>query len=327
MACPDCGGNDRSPLAPGFWRCDSLVTYYETVMAPAPGAPPHLGLLAPVTYPRQRVCAKQYHERSQQEDADMQYCACDTGAIGRCSRDHRPVCGFHSQLRDGKRLCNECVAEHDAAQARAAARAELEAAEAAARPELDKVRAAAAAARGLPDPASQALLLQLLEQGARRHLAGPRYACISKSVGEAITEACRPEVPFTAAQMVANFVSKGLLARHAATLLTLTSWERGAFGGMKRRKHGRIDGWLTQRGSSGTSGTYGTEGTPDVYVLADGRLASTAHNSTDIGAGAQHDPAQLEHLWQLARSGHLRIPGLSATVSDKLHPFTGQLGK
>jgi hypothetical protein len=171
-------------MAPGFWRCDSLVTdsWYE--MRPVPGAPMGPSAMMPVLFSRQRVCEDEYYDATGRGDEEMQFCAiCDSnGAIGRCAKDRRMVCGYHSKMHDDVRLCNECLEqlavvkaqeEADAKEAQVRA-AEAEAyAEARAQlselgPHLDKVRAICASLPDVRDSIDQALVLILLAHSAAR---------------------------------------------------------------------------------------------------------------------------------------------------------------
>lgn len=113
MSCPQCGGSARDEIAPGFWRCRSMVQVSD----------PH------DPHARQgyvdRVCGAEYQE-GPPPDQDA-ICGCRTFAIGYCADCAVPVCGVHSGLLDGVRVCGNCyqaridrqkAAELDASRAR-----------------------------------------------------------------------------------------------------------------------------------------------------------------------------------------------------------------
>jgi hypothetical protein len=98
MPCPRCHGDAREPIAPGFWRCTTVRT--ELVpLGPHPGRP---GI---VQQERRVVCGTEY-----QQGGATAACACGTFAIGQCTACGRPVCGYHSALVAGRRLCADELA-------------------------------------------------------------------------------------------------------------------------------------------------------------------------------------------------------------------------
>lgn len=104
MACPSCGGSDRDLIAPGFYRCASMVE----VRTGGPGlTDPTKGPQVLVSYV---VCSHQYQEGS----ATGLACTCGTFAIGRCAVCGSPVCGDHSRLSERQRLCTRCWNAADA---------------------------------------------------------------------------------------------------------------------------------------------------------------------------------------------------------------------
>lgn len=105
MPCPNCGGNSREVIAPGFWLCTSPIP----VGTPGPGL---LGLPGPPVAHIMTPCGKEYQE----VDADMgptPLCSCGTYSIGQCMTCRRPVCGSRtcSTVRTGRRVCTACHAE------------------------------------------------------------------------------------------------------------------------------------------------------------------------------------------------------------------------
>ncbi len=84
-------------------------------MAPAPGAPPNLGIMAPMVTTWEKTCDTEYQEVAGNEGHVIGLCACETFAIGRCAVCEQPVCGIHSSLRDGERMCQIHVGRFDIA--------------------------------------------------------------------------------------------------------------------------------------------------------------------------------------------------------------------
>lgn len=109
----------RTEISPGYWRCDSTITTErEGPGFQRPGSGP------PVLYDT-RVCGQHYGEASA-TPSNLGLCRCNTGAIGLCSECQRPVCGSHSGLWDGQRLCDEHYEVRAAAKRTADARAKWE---------------------------------------------------------------------------------------------------------------------------------------------------------------------------------------------------------
>lgn len=104
------------PLAPGFWRCQSVVTVWGSRLGPAPGTPPQLGIEVPLPTSWQEICGYEYHEAGAVGTTSATpACSCGTFAIGRCDSCGRPVCGYHSALRATKRLCTAHAEDYDRA--------------------------------------------------------------------------------------------------------------------------------------------------------------------------------------------------------------------
>jgi hypothetical protein len=102
MPCPTCGGTAREPIAPGYWRCAS--TRIVQVEVGGPGlTDPRLGPPV-IRVPREVICGTRYAEGNGSEMTGST-CACGTFAIGMCAKCQTPVCGDHSALWDGRRLC------------------------------------------------------------------------------------------------------------------------------------------------------------------------------------------------------------------------------
>ncbi len=113
MSCPECGGTERIPIAPSYWECASLVhgearrpdPVYGTTMVP---------------YSDSHVCGNRYQEVDSQSPVQIaETCSCGTYAIGRCAECRRSICGDHSGIVGGSRLCGFCTASRDAARQKA----------------------------------------------------------------------------------------------------------------------------------------------------------------------------------------------------------------
>jgi hypothetical protein len=97
LSCPRCGGEARSPIAPGYWRCESLVTWEQ---------PDRRGWAIP-----ERVtgtCGNAYQE-AVPGTGGAPACSCGTDSIGNCSNCGRRVCGIHSRLFHSARVCDTCM--------------------------------------------------------------------------------------------------------------------------------------------------------------------------------------------------------------------------
>jgi hypothetical protein len=105
MACPVCGGTARSPIAPGYWRCITLVEK-EELAGTAGAADPWLG---PTIIRSMRECGHEYAEIGAGMHGSV--CTCGTFAIGLCKECSRPICGTHSGMWEGVRLCGDHLRE------------------------------------------------------------------------------------------------------------------------------------------------------------------------------------------------------------------------
>jgi hypothetical protein len=324
--CPVCGSDQRSPLAPGLWRCDGIAVdrWVETAFAPAPGGPPGAMVPVPVPRSRQRVCANEYYEAAATAGGGMQFCAiCDSnGAIGRCADDRRMVCGYCSEMTGGRRLCKECLAKiaADAAAVRLrAAAAEAQAKEAAAQAKLDAVRAQLAQAAAVlsalgdvKDEADRLLVLVLLSDQLRRH-----FTSFDGAVTNAIYEELRLALVSAARRAIApkspmgdvssdfpagwtcdpvaildHFRRSGRLRSDTLTTVHTTS---------PKGKKQRARGWNAGRASKGRDSV-------DVYVLTDGTVVGGPGGNT----------LTLSHIYMLMKAGQVTLPTLppSASIAD-----------
>lgn len=81
-----------------------------------------MGVMGPREVTYDAVCNFEYHERDGATNVPSVLCPCGTYAIGHCASCGSPICGTHSALRDGRRLCGDHVRTHDASSKRRAAK-------------------------------------------------------------------------------------------------------------------------------------------------------------------------------------------------------------
>jgi hypothetical protein len=311
---------------------------------PAPGYPPAFQMKMPMAFPRQRVCGHEYHEASGLDEGEMQYCGtCDTGAIGRCAIDHRPVCGYHSKMRGGRRLCDECAAQFDRAAADAqvaAANAQLDRQVAGLRPRLEQIRTVCRTLAGAPDPADKLLALMLVAERAHdvvfagsskevTERATPELHQMLMAEGRALrgpdvsallsTNARNPALwTFNGPALMQHWRQAGRL-RDVNCSLRLIAHEKGRFGGLKRRTREYLQAWQIQVGRSGYSDSYGgSPGAPDVYVLIDGTIGKPRFQSFELPAEAEREGMELSDVLELIHLRHLAPPTLPPAIATCL---------
>ncbi len=113
MSCPNCGGSEHIPIAPGYWECRSLIRFEVRRPDPVYGT-------TMVPYSDSRVCGNRYQEIDSRTPVQIaETCACGTYAIGRCVGCQQAICGDHSGITRGARLCGSCRASRDAARQQA----------------------------------------------------------------------------------------------------------------------------------------------------------------------------------------------------------------
>lgn len=84
MACPQCGGQQRDLLSPGFYRC--------TTSNPAGFVPPGAaGNPTAAALPLMRVCGHEYQESSGGQG--LPTCSCGMFAVALCTECEVPLCG------------------------------------------------------------------------------------------------------------------------------------------------------------------------------------------------------------------------------------------
>jgi hypothetical protein len=326
-----------------------VVIDHVTQMMPAPGMPPRLGMIAPVAMPIQRRCGRRYHERGLASEADMELCDCGTGMIGRCANDRQPVCGDHSALRGGKRICGECVAAFDVEVARTRRAQEW----ADLRQEVDHLLGGLSGLVEVDDEATRALLLcfsftvrhratpDAWLRGASMHLdldlTAHVRASFASSVDRVLTKRAGAGWDLSSASPQAWRLEPASLLRGWEDVgrldkpidrLKIAETRTGFFGGSKMATVDHAYGWRIAYGSDGTSGSYGTPGSPDVYVLNDGTIASVSHNSDRLVVGvdarnAARSVATPAQLLSMQQEGYLRVE-LPPNLIRQLTSFSGR---
>lgn len=96
--CPECGGTVLKPIAPGYWECQT--TLRGTIGLPVGPK----GELVPVD--SSGICGNRF--QTGVTGSVGATCSCGTFAIGLCRSCSSPICGDHSKLFTGQRLCHAC---------------------------------------------------------------------------------------------------------------------------------------------------------------------------------------------------------------------------
>jgi hypothetical protein len=101
--------------------------------------------------------------------------------------------------------------------------------------------------------------------------------------------------------------------------LRLIAYEKGRFGGLKRRTREYIQAWKIEAGRSGYSGPYGgSSGAPDVYVLIDGTIGKPGLQRFELPVVAERAQMELSHVLELMRLRYLAPPALTPAVATCL---------
>jgi hypothetical protein len=275
----------------------------------------------------------------------MQFCTiCDSnGAVGRCAIDHRMVCGYHSKMSDGRRVCDECFSAQEAA----AANVRAEAAARTIRTYLDQVRVTCAALSDVEDPADRFLVLLLIALETNRNLGGvdfPGGQRVEAELDQILASAGRsllaPDSSLSWdasgydaalwapqwAALMGRWYETGRLSRQSSVNLRLISYRRKALRSTPSPvTHGHIRGWQIDIGSSGNwiMPGYGEPGTPDRYVLADGTVGDTAHRSHELQANLKRSSVGPSQLLLLFEVEPRTCPALPASLVGSLADLTG----
>jgi hypothetical protein len=102
VPCPSCGGSSRRELAPGFFRCQTMLTG----LAPT-GAHPS-GSQGPTEHPYSYECGATYQEALRSLELGLCYVCASLGAVGLCAECRRATCGVHGEIRPDGLWCPEC---------------------------------------------------------------------------------------------------------------------------------------------------------------------------------------------------------------------------
>lgn len=307
--CPTCHGSTREPIAPGFWRCSSPVSYAETILAPQPGVPPHLGQMIPQTVWRTRICGREYHEGAGATEATQQ-CECGTYAIGACSSCGTPICGTHSALHDGRRLClpefNTAQEEAAAEQARRDAAAVEERLAAQRNETLMFLRAIA-------DADERFFLAAMMGGGYQWHgLAIPTPDQLRELIAGASTVLAGPSPDPSTWDWDAGKVVAWLRTRPTARPIEVTEYELklGRFGRRKRVLTGRWDGWVIGRRSSGDDDSHyrRTQTTWDICLLESGDIVELVNPGNAVIGTANKGRHKFDRYYCVGMAKCLGLP-------------------
>jgi hypothetical protein len=291
----------------------------------------------------QRVCGHEYYEATEL-GGEMQFCAiCDSnGAVGRCAIDHRLICGYHSEMRGGRRICDECIRKRNAKDAAAEDRTARENAnwQAAAdaqvmRTYLDLVQATCTALSEVKDPADRLLVIMLIAQtdSRVRRRAGAELDQILVSAGKSLPGFLLPAASddtsgwaLKRTVLVRHWSDTGRLSHRASANLHLVSYERKTFRTKPSRvTHGHIRGWRIEYGIAASYDKFGgwrNSMTPDRYVLADGTVATTAPSSRDLHEQFERSPVDLPDLLALIDVEPGARPDLPASLVNRVMEVT-----
>jgi hypothetical protein len=104
-SCPSCGGHEREPVAPGYWRCTTVLA--ERIPT---GAPPS-GRFGPPFIQNSFRCGREYAEGSNAMTPSCAYCTTDS--IGSCGQCGKRICGDCSGRYSDQRLCVVCIGQRN----------------------------------------------------------------------------------------------------------------------------------------------------------------------------------------------------------------------
>lgn len=235
----------------------------------------------------------------------MQTCRCGTFSIGRCTECGAPVCGDHSGLFKGSRLCDKHLgAAEEAESARRRQAVEREVRESVERRirTWDAWLAAAQRAVDGSEPVERAVRLVVELRRARWPLA--EFASGATLPSLLVPELSSAHVPGTRWWWSHDAVQAWFL-RHVKALpqdLDVVEFRRRIFGGT-RRFQTTAPGWSFQRGATPSAREFGTvtDHALTVCVLSDGRrlLGANANEGPSIGFN-EYALEQMAGLTELA---------------------------
>src|SRR5580692_2670505 len=341
--CPVCGGGERSPLATAFWRCDTIVTDPVMGMVPVSGGAP--GMMAPMPGWRQRACGNEYYDVSE-IGGQMEFCEIDdsNGAIGRCFIDRRLVCGYCSDMRGGRRLCNDCIGKADTAKAQAEAGASYDKL----RDGMDRVRSVCASLVDVPDPADRFLVLLLLAHRLRHDVLGagtPGYPLAAEETRRILASSAdavlgwrtsqvwdtRSEQPlswtFNSAALASAWLGTGRLQYATASSLSVITFLSTSSGRSKLVKQGKVDAWKIADGAPCYDEFSGGSVTPDIYLIPAGTIAHGVAARRELLPelnGADREPlgpSRLHLIFEAQPATRPCLPETAAGIFESLVDF------
>jgi hypothetical protein len=226
-------------MMPGFWRCDAVIDVEQLVATPAVAGPP-----LPPAAPRARTsrrCGTVY-PYSPAEDGVL--CRCGLPSVGECSECERAVCGEHSDLWRGWRVCDRDLAKGRMKSRAAAIEEDRRIQEAAAAAEAERQRLRTTLLELTPEEAIE--LLYVEETHTEQEIRSAVHVLRSLPPAQ-FTELCLYALPY---------LSPPSRTRRSG-LHRLAGW---AFAGPDY--HNR-SWFLTAKGEWYRSGSYGTSGAED----------------------------------------------------------------
>jgi hypothetical protein len=291
---------------------------------PDPRTPPAFGFMVPVARSVERVCGREYYDSQLAGDAEMMFCACGTGAIGRCVNDHRPVCGYHSALREDRRLCDECLARFDEhARTREVAN------------HLRPLRLLLDHVARMDDPADRFLVLRLIP------IYGVKFYGFKEEVENLLANAVLMLLPQTGEEpwhlgnghpRAWTFEPGPLLQRWRRSNRLSTPVElqrvhdgtRAGRGGLWSVVDGVVDAWQIEVGRLAPSGPLsGSSDSPDIYVLGDGTKAVVKFQSREVYWRRNRREVSLDDIIKLVELGYLSLPPLPPEALAVFTSITG----
>src|SRR4051812_27075846 len=101
MTCPTCGTADaRTEFLPGYWRCEAVVRTADLVTSGGGATTPD------AAEPAEPARCGTVYLQPRGTGTDAALCRCGDPAVGGCAECTRPVCGDHSGLWLGWRVCD-----------------------------------------------------------------------------------------------------------------------------------------------------------------------------------------------------------------------------
>lgn len=311
-----------------------------------PGAPPHLGMMQPIYQQVTRKCGVEYQESDNEGGGDVALCGtgCGTGSIGICTVDNMPVCGFHSKLRDDRRMCDRHADEFDAAARKrqidlqvrdtadrliSDARVFLDGLGKITQPLNRWVAVVLARTSNTIAPAlnrAPMIFQQMAQDDIARVLSefeafvatGMRSVFPGDQTGSAVKIGSgRPSEWAVMPSFIGQLVHARILT--GSTLFQTTKVTDGMFGRKKTVVTGQLRGWLISAGSHGVShGQYGSPSVPGKVILEDGTRGSISPGSTTLHSWSVRQPLRFSDYRVLSSKGFLPIGSMPESLKAML---------